>query len=127
MKSMKQEIKYMNKNNAGIKAGVPLLPTLFLCFMALLAVPFSALALSPHLVISEFIVDVSGPESDSEMIELYNPTGMVWDIGGWDIAYKSAAGSSWSAICRSRESCIDNALAPRARTPTSSVTSSALL
>jgi len=55
------------------------------------------LALSDHIVISEVVVDVSGPESDSEMVELYNPTGQVQDIGGWDIAYKTAAGSSWSS------------------------------
>jgi len=68
---------------------------LFLCLALVVALPTTALP--PYPVISEVIVDVAGTEADSEMVELYNPTGAVVEIGGWDIAYKSATGSSWYA------------------------------
>ena len=54
-------------------------------------------ALSDHLVIGEFIVDVSGSEGAGEFVMIYNPTCFPVDIGGWDIAYKSGTGNTWSA------------------------------
>ena len=57
----------------------------------------SVQALSDHLVLSEVVVDVTGAETAGEMVEIYNPTGDTVDISGWDIAYKTATGSSWSA------------------------------
>lgn len=51
-----------------------------------------------HVVISEFLVDSSGPESAYEFVELYNPTNSPINITGWNIAYRSATGSSWTRI-----------------------------
>ena len=70
---------------------------LFSLIACLFVVSTSVHALSDHLVLSEVVVDVTGVESAGEMVEIYNPTGDTVDIGGWDIAYKTATGSSWSA------------------------------
>lgn len=51
-----------------------------------------------HIVISEFLVDSSGSEPAYEFVELYNPTNSLINITGWNIAYKSASGSSWSKL-----------------------------
>jgi len=54
--------------------------------------------LANHVVISEFLADSSGLESAYEFVELYNPINSPINITGWNIAYKSAAGTSWSRI-----------------------------
>ena len=69
---------------------------LFSLIACLFVVSTSVHALSDHLVLSEVVVDVTGVESAGEMVEIYNPTGDTVDIGGWDIAYKTATGSSFS-------------------------------
>ena len=69
----------------------------FVLGLGLLAAP-GALALSDHLVIGEVVVDVTGLESAGEFVEVYNPTGETVAIGGWDVAYKTATGSSFSAV-----------------------------
>jgi predicted extracellular nuclease len=53
-------------------------------------------ALPNYPVISEIVVDVSGAESDSELVEIYNPTGQVINIGGYKIVYKTSTGTTWS-------------------------------
>ena len=66
-----------------------------LCLFGMAA---SSSALSDHPVISEFLVDTSGVQGDWEFVEIYNPTGEVIDIGGWDIAYKPATSGSFTAV-----------------------------
>ncbi|MFT3841056.1 MAG: DUF4215 domain-containing protein [Myxococcaceae bacterium] len=52
-----------------------------------------------HVVISEvapagFNSD-AGTAANDEFVELYNPTALAVDIGGWELQYKSAAGTTW--------------------------------
>jgi len=48
-----------------------------------------------HLVISG--IQVTGSKSTDEFVELYNPTNLELDIGGWKLQYKSATGDTWSS------------------------------
>jgi hypothetical protein len=54
--------------------------------------------IADHLVISEFLVDSSISESAYEFVELYNPTNSSVNVTGWNIAYKSSNGISWSKV-----------------------------
>lgn len=57
-----------------------------------------AYGLADHLVVSEVRVDCVGAESAEEFVEIYNPRGETAAIGGWDIAYKTATGASFSSV-----------------------------
>lgn len=54
--------------------------------------------LADHLVVSEVMVDPSGTQSAGEFVEIYNPTGAPVDVSGWAIVYKTATGTTWSAV-----------------------------
>ena len=49
-----------------------------------------------YVVVSQVEYDCPGAETAHEYVELYNPTNHDIDISGWDIVYKTAAGSTWS-------------------------------
>ncbi len=66
--------------------------------LAVILYPLQLTALPEYPLISEAVIDVTGPESDSEFVEIYNPTGAPINIGGWKIAYKTASGASWSTV-----------------------------
>ncbi|HPN32126.1 MAG TPA: lamin tail domain-containing protein, partial [bacterium] len=71
---------------------------LFIILLAVILYPPQLTALPEYPLISEAVVDVTGAESDSEFVEIYNPTGAPINIGGWDIGYKTTSGSSWSSV-----------------------------
>ncbi|HYO69489.1 MAG TPA: lamin tail domain-containing protein, partial [Archangium sp.] len=57
-------------------------------------------SLPPHVVISEFAPQGTGPTgtvATNEFIELYNPTNAEVDLAGWVVQYKSATGTSYSS------------------------------
>ncbi|RYZ38838.1 MAG: hypothetical protein EOO71_22365 [Myxococcaceae bacterium] len=54
--------------------------------------------LTNHVVISEFSGgNGSGTAATDEFIELYNPTNADVDLSNWQVSYKSATGTLWSA------------------------------
>lgn len=57
-------------------------------------VPLSVLAASPSIVISE--LQTGGSTASYEFVELYNPTASNVIMEGWNLEYKSAAGTTWS-------------------------------
>ena len=72
--------------------------SLMFLVLILTFISIESFALPEYPLISEAVIDVTGTEADSEMVELYNPTGAAINIGGWDIGYKTATGSSWSSV-----------------------------
>lgn len=55
--------------------------------------PTSAIS---SILISEFLFDAEGSDSEKEFIELYNPNSVSVDISSWSIQHKSASSSSTS-------------------------------
>ncbi|MBW2975641.1 lamin tail domain-containing protein [Candidatus Woesearchaeota archaeon] len=72
--------------------------TLLLVLSLLLSSGIACAKIADHVVISEFLVESSGIESEFEFVELYNPTNASIDLGNWNIAYESATFSSWSSL-----------------------------
>ena len=70
-------------------------------FIALLLFPAFALAQqADHVVISEFATRGASGNQAGEFVELYNPLNVDVDISGWELQYRSASGSSYSALVR---------------------------
>ncbi|NOK10547.1 lamin tail domain-containing protein [Corallococcus exercitus] len=54
--------------------------------------------LTNHVVISEFSGgNGTGTAATDEFVELYNPTNADVDLSNWQVGYKSATGTTWSA------------------------------
>ncbi len=51
-----------------------------------------------HVVISEFATRGAAGNAAGEFVEIYNPTNAAVNISGWKLEYRSASGSSYSAL-----------------------------
>lgn len=54
--------------------------------------------MASHVVISEFATRGLAGNAVGEFVEIYNPTDASVNISGWKLEYRSAAGSSYSAL-----------------------------
>lgn len=66
----------------------------------MLLAPMLCAQQADHIVISEFATRGAAGNQAGEFVELYNPLNEDVDLSGWELQYRSASGSSYSALVR---------------------------